>query len=61
MEQQVFSDGVTIIDNPLIPRGMASKPFDGEGLAAKELSLVVDGKLQAWTLDLRSAKKTRHE
>ena len=57
MEQQVFSDCVTIIDNPLIPRGMASKPFDGEGLAAKELSLVVDGKLQAWTLDLRSAKK----
>ena len=36
---------------------MASKPFDAEGLAAKELSLVDDGKLQAWTLDLRSAKK----
>ena len=57
LNKPVFADGVTIIDDPLLPRGKASKPFDGEGLAANCVPLVSDGVLQTWTLDLRSAGK----
>ena len=57
MGEQVFAKGVRIVDDPLRPRGMASKPFDGEGLPAMAIDLVADGVLAAWTLDLRSAAK----
>ncbi len=57
MGKKVFADGVKIIDNPLIVRGLASQPFDAEGVPCKRLTLVEDGILQSWLLDLRSAKK----
>ena len=31
--QRIFGAGITIIDDPHRPRGLRSKPFDGEGLA----------------------------
>ena len=55
--QQVFAKGVRIMDDPLLARGMASKPFDGEGLAAEPIALIDDGVLTTWTLDLRSAAR----
>lgn len=51
----VFSPQVSITDNPLIVRGLASKPFDGEGVATKTLMLVEKGVLASWVLDMRSA------
>lgn len=55
--QQVFAKGIRITDDPGRRRGMASKPFDGEGLAATAIDLIDDGVLTTWTLDLRSAAK----
>ncbi len=55
--QPVFGPGVQIVDDPLRTRGMASKPFDGEGLPARALNLIEDGVLTTWTLDLRAAAK----
>lgn len=57
MGQQVFADGVFLMDDPTRPRSLASKPFDAEGLAARPLELVSDGVLQTWTLDIRAAAK----
>ena len=57
MGQQVFAKGITLLDDPRRPRGHASKPFDGEGLPATALTLIEDGVLTTWTLDLRSARK----
>ena len=53
----VFAPGITIVDDPHRPRGLRSKPFDGEGLANNKLSLVEDGVLQTWLLDLASARQ----
>lgn len=39
----LFSDALSILDNPLLPRGLASRHFDGEGLAARKLPLVEAG------------------
>ncbi len=53
--KQVFSGGIRVIDDPTITRGLASRPFDGEGLAMKPLELIEDGILKTWLLDLSSA------
>lgn len=55
--QQVFPKGFYLTDDPLRPRGHASKPFDGEGIETTALNLIDDGVLTTWTLDLRSAAK----
>lgn len=57
MEKQIFSSGITIIDNPHLPRGLGSKPFDGEGVANQKRALVQNGMLQSWLLDVRSANQ----
>jgi PmbA protein len=55
--QQVFGDIIHIIDDPLRPRGLASKPFDAEGIATKALPLIEAGVLKSWILDLGSARQ----
>jgi PmbA protein len=57
MGEQIFSDGVAIIDDPQRPRGLRSKPFDAEGMANPEMALVEEGRLRNWVLDLRSARQ----
>lgn len=41
--QPLFSERFTLRDEPLLPRGLASRPFDGEGLAARPLPIVEAG------------------
>ncbi|NWP01208.1 TldD/PmbA family protein, partial [Escherichia coli] len=41
--QQVFAKGVTIRDDPHRPRGLRSRPFDGEGLPVQPVKLVDAG------------------
>src|SRR5579862_1490362 len=55
--QQVFPAGIRIIDDPHRPRGLRSKPFDGEGIANRRHAIVDDGVLTTWLLDLRSARQ----
>jgi PmbA protein len=54
---QIFPDWVNISENPLKPRGQASAPFDGEGVATRYRDLVSDGILQGYLLDSYSARK----
>jgi PmbA protein len=46
-----------VIEDPLIPRGILSRPFDAEGIAARARPIVRDGQLVRWVLDLASARK----
>ncbi|MBK1870489.1 TldD/PmbA family protein [Aestuariivirga sp. YIM B02566] len=55
--EQVFGENIHIIDDPLRPRGLASKPFDAEGIATKVLPLIEAGVLKSWILDLGSARQ----
>jgi PmbA protein len=54
---QVFAEGVEIVDDPHRRRGLASKPFDGEGVANRRMALVEGGVLQTWLLDTSSARQ----
>ncbi|UOM36250.1 TldD/PmbA family protein [Acuticoccus sp. I52.16.1] len=54
---EVMADTITIRDDPALPRGRASRPFDGEGLAAAAVDIVSGGTLQAYILDLSTARR----
>jgi PmbA protein len=57
MGEEIFAPGVTIIDDPFKPRGLRSKPFDGEGVAPVRRAVIDEGRLTTWLLDLRSARQ----
>jgi PmbA protein len=57
LNQRIFGTDVSIIDDPHRPRGLRSKPFDGEGLANQRRALIDQGLLTGWVLDLRSARQ----
>lgn len=54
---QLFASGIEIVDNPLLPRGLSSRPFDGEGLPTSRRQMVADGKLGGWLMDSASARQ----
>ncbi|MFO1189482.1 MAG: TldD/PmbA family protein [Alphaproteobacteria bacterium] len=55
--QRLFPAGTMIVDDPLKPRGLASRPFDAEGLPVARRRWIEDGVLTGWILDLRSARQ----
>lgn len=57
MGEQIFPAAITIVDDPLRPRGLGSKCFDGEGVGTKRLDVIEGGILTSWFLDLRSARQ----
>lgn len=54
---RIFARGVTIIDDPLRPRGLRSRPFDGEGVRVERRALVSEGVLQQWIAESASARQ----
>ncbi|MCP5417310.1 MAG: metalloprotease PmbA [Chromatiaceae bacterium] len=57
--QQIFPACVHIHENPLLPRGLASAPFDAEGVATAPKDLVRDGVLCSYVLGSYSARKLK--
>ena len=53
----VFSPNVQIHDRPHIPKGLASSPFDDEGVATHARDIVQNGVLQGYFLGSYSARK----
>jgi PmbA protein len=53
----VFASGVTVRDDPHLPHGLRSRPFDGEGLAVSPVDIVSAGVLETWLLDSASARQ----
>lgn len=54
---RVMAPGLGIVDDPHRPRGLASRPFDGEGILATRRRVVDAGLLTTWFLDCRSARQ----
>ncbi|PCJ59099.1 MAG: modulator protein [Rhodospirillaceae bacterium] len=55
--KRIFPKNMRIVDDPHRPRGLASRPFDGEGVGNSRRDLVENGVLKSWLLDLRSARQ----
>ena len=57
LEDQIFAPGTVLVEEPHRPRGLRSRPFDGEGLPTRARNLVEDGRLTGWLLDSASARQ----
>ena len=57
LNQQIANKSISLVDDPFLKRGLASRLFDGEGLGSSKNLLINEGVLQQWLLDLSSAKQ----
>ncbi|WP_375229627.1 TldD/PmbA family protein [Roseobacter sp. S98] len=57
MGQQVLPDTLSLLEEPHRPRAAGSRPFDAEGLPTRARSIVENGILTGWTLDLATGRK----
>ncbi len=57
LDRKVFSDAVTITEDPHIKRGLGSSAFDLEGVATQPRTLVANGVLKGYVLSSYSARK----
>ncbi|PKO47831.1 MAG: metalloprotease PmbA [Betaproteobacteria bacterium HGW-Betaproteobacteria-22] len=55
--KQIASPLLNIYEDPFIKKGLASSPFDNEGVATKPRQLLKDGVLQGYVLSSYSARK----
>lgn len=55
--KQVLPQGLSLVEDPHRSRTSASRPFDAEGLPTLRRSIVEDGILTGWVLDLATARK----
>lgn len=51
LDKPIASEFLTIIDDPLLVGGLASRHFDNEGLAAKQRTMIDKGVLKAYYID----------
>ncbi|MEK7285849.1 MAG: TldD/PmbA family protein [Nitrospirota bacterium] len=54
---KIASENITIVDDPTLPSGLGSRPFDGEGLPSIKKTIVEKGILKSYLLDTYSGKK----
>lgn len=57
MGKQVFAQNVKVSDLPHLPKGLASSPFDDEGVATRTRDIVEGGVVQGYFLGSYSARK----
>lgn len=55
--QQMASTHLTLMDDPLIPRGMGSRLYDGEGIASRPRAIIQNGVLENFFVDTYYGRK----
>lgn len=53
----ILPERYSVLEKPYLPAGLASSAFDGDGLATREQSFIVDGVLEQYVLSTYSARK----
>lgn len=54
---RLFDSAIAIVEDPHRPRGLRSRPFDGEGLPTTARNLVEAGRLTSWLMESASARQ----
>jgi len=57
--QRVAAENVTIVDDGLLPRGLGTAPFDGEGVARRRTPVIQNGVLTSFLYDSFTARKAK--
>ena len=55
--EMIASEAVTLMDDPLLPGGLASHPFDAEGVATRTKAVIEKGRLTTLLHNLKTARK----
>jgi PmbA protein len=56
--ERVLVPGISLVDDPALPGGFASRPFDGEGLFTPRQAIIdAEGRITTWLHDARSASR----
>ncbi|WP_445768258.1 metalloprotease PmbA [Rheinheimera sp.] len=55
--KQIMAQGITVQEQPHILRGLASSPFDGEGVKTRDLTVIDQGVLSTYLTTSYSARK----
>ena len=55
--EKAYSDKLTVIDDPLIQRGLASRHYDGEGISARALPIIENGVVKNIYVDTYYGRK----
>lgn len=59
LNQQIGSEKFTLIDDPFMEGGLASRSFDGEGVACKYKKIIDKGTLKTYLHNLKTSKKDK--
>jgi PmbA protein len=57
--KRVAATGVTLVDDATLDDGIATRPFDGEGVASRKTAVVEDGILRSFLYDATTARKAK--
>ncbi|MSO91193.1 MAG: TldD/PmbA family protein [Acetobacteraceae bacterium] len=57
LHTRIFAPSIMVRDDPRRHRGLRSRVFDGEGVPTRAMTLIENGVLTTWLLDLRSARQ----
>jgi len=55
--QRIASEKLTLIDDPLLPGGLGTQPFDSDGIAAKKRTIIEAGVLKEYLIDWYYSRK----
>jgi PmbA protein len=56
-EDGIFASGIAVVDDPHRPRGLKSRPFDGEGVATSARRLIDNGRMTGWLMNAAAARQ----
>src|SRR5262249_58907818 len=57
--KRVASDQVTLVDDGTLEHGIASRPYDGEGVASRRTAVIENGILRSFLYDATTARKAK--
>jgi PmbA protein len=57
LDETIGASGFCLVDDPHLPRGLGSRPYDGDGRPTRRRSIVETGVLRAWLLDVYHARR----
>ncbi len=57
LDQQIAAPCVTLADDPLLPEGLNSRPFDAEGVPSKKHTVIENGVFKTFLHNLKTAHK----
>ena len=57
--KRIAASGFTLVDDATLPHGIATRPFDGEGVVSRKTPVIEDGVLRSFLYDATTARKAK--